>query len=316
MKLKGSFIPIILFLTTSVEGLTTNTVGLHHATNTNTLVPLKPYRTSKDSKTQLFSSMADKKTNNGVTSTLISNLAVVALKLRLAEHSGVSCDVNASSKSLLLKSTVGPITVRGRGWSSPLELTCRAIEAKVSECQLDMNSVIQKRKLILTTPAIGSAMVALDHKDFSNFLTHPLLEAQIPVVQSNKFEFDKEKVFVKDEEGHVEFYGKCAGHEWKFILKRTPEHKHDTIGRATIDVTHISSPKDETSSDTDIDIVSFGMELTDVVTKFFNKLVFELDGTFLSFQDMKVHRPKGKDAQILIALDIKVKKFPSPGVAF
>ena len=53
-----------------------------------------------------------------------------------------------------------------------------------------------------------------------------------------------------------------------------------------------------------------------VITDFFNNLVFELDGTYLSFQDMKVHKTKDQQSQILISLGITVRKFPSPGVAF
>lgn len=58
-------------------------------------------------------------------------------------------------------------------------------------------------------------------------------------------------------------------------------------------------------------------QLNGMLEDFFNDLVFELDGTFLSFQDMKVHRPKdSEENNVLMALGITVKKFPSPGVAF
>ena len=271
---------------------------------------------SEKSSTSLFSTTdrnKREKTNSGVTSTVISNLAVVALKLRLAAHSGVSCEVSASSRSLFLKSSVGPITVRGRGWSSPLGLTCRAIDANVSECQLDMNAVVQRRKLILNTPAVGKAMVALDDQDFGNFLTHPLLEGQIPIIGNEKFEFDKDNVSIKAEDGHVIFHGKCGGESWRCILRRTGSGERN----AAIEVMHVADVSTSTSS-LEQDIGAMSMELSMVMTQFFNDLVFELDGTFLSFQDLKVHLPKSKDAQpqILISLDITVRKFPSPGVAF
>jgi len=90
--------------------------------------------------------------NAGVTSTLISQLAVVALKRRLAQQTAVNCNVSGSSSDLLMRGEVGPVTVAGRRWRSPLGLTCRAIEAKVQTCQLDMGAVISRRKLILTVP--------------------------------------------------------------------------------------------------------------------------------------------------------------------
>eukprot|EP00978_Attheya_sp_CCMP212_P036517 scaffold166324_cov49-Attheya_sp.AAC.1 len=88
----------------------------------------------------------------GVTSSLISKLAVVALRLRLEQNSGVECDVQGKSADLLLKGKVGPVTVRGKGWGSPLGLTCRAIEATVGQCDLDLGSIVSKRKLRLTVP--------------------------------------------------------------------------------------------------------------------------------------------------------------------
>ena len=90
-------------------------------------------------------------TSSSITSNLISQLACVALKRRLEDHTHVSCDLTADSKHLLL-GRVGPVTVKGRGWESPLGLTCKAIEATVNECKLDMGRVISNQKLVLTTP--------------------------------------------------------------------------------------------------------------------------------------------------------------------
>ena len=94
---------------------------------------------------------ANNKPPSSVTSTLISKLACMALKRRLKDHKHVSCELTADSNHLLL-GRVGPVTVKGRGWESPLGLTCRAIEATVNECKLDMGKVISNQKLVLTTP--------------------------------------------------------------------------------------------------------------------------------------------------------------------
>lgn len=90
--------------------------------------------------------------SNGITSSLISNLAVVALKLRLHDQTHVGCDVTATSSDVLLKGQVGPVTVKGRGWQSRLGLTCRAIEATVDKCNLDVGRILSNKKLVLNTP--------------------------------------------------------------------------------------------------------------------------------------------------------------------
>jgi hypothetical protein len=56
-------------------------------------------------------------------------------------------------------------------------------------------------------------------------------------------------------------------------------------------------------------------ELSEAMTKFFNELTYELDGTFLSYRDMMV-TDKGSAPSVMLALSILVRKFPSPGVDF
>lgn len=95
----------------------------------------------------------------GVTSSFISSLAEAALKRRLRAQTGVACDVTANSSDMLFKGKVGPVTVKGRGWQSPLGLTCRALEATVDTCELDMARVLSSQKLVLTTPGKLSCTV-------------------------------------------------------------------------------------------------------------------------------------------------------------
>jgi hypothetical protein len=115
-----------------------------------------PFGTNFDSSSNVRSqnsyASSSQTSSGGVTSGLISSLAVVALKLRLQDQTHVSCDVTASSSNVLLRGQVGPVTVKGRGWQSRLGLSCRAIEATVDACDLDMGRIIANRKLVLTTP--------------------------------------------------------------------------------------------------------------------------------------------------------------------
>lgn len=287
---------------------------------------LKPHPTCISSKR---STSTDKK--EGVTSRLISNLAIIALKLRLAKHSGVACDVSASSSNILLKATVGPVTVQGRNWESPLGLSCRNLKATVNVCTLDWNSVVKRRKLKLVEPAVGEALIALGAKDFGNFVTHPLLLKQVPQVsiprtnlaevgegEKQPFAFSKEGVYIdaKGEGGSVYFFGTVAGQRWKCNLQRGTQG-----GVADIQVEHHSTLDDSAHQLTKEDLDAMALELTMVTSAFFNDLVFELDGTFLSFRDMRFHRRIAKgtnevDSNVLMALSIVVKKFPSPGLEF
>jgi hypothetical protein len=69
------------------------------------------------------------------------------------------------------------------------------------------------------------------------------------------------------------------------------------------------------ATDSEMDYDLNAQKLTAVVSKVFNEMVFELDGTYLSFRDMML-TPKGKEPSVMLSLSILVKKFPSPGLQF
>eukprot|EP00540_Astrosyne_radiata_P005375 CAMPEP_0116825082 /NCGR_PEP_ID=MMETSP0418-20121206/1761_1 /TAXON_ID=1158023 /ORGANISM="Astrosyne radiata, Strain 13vi08-1A" /LENGTH=275 /DNA_ID=CAMNT_0004453537 /DNA_START=179 /DNA_END=1006 /DNA_ORIENTATION=- len=247
----------------------------------------------------------------GVTSGLISQLAVVALKRRLKNQTGVKCDACANPADML-RGRVGPVTVKGRGWESELGLSCRGIEASVDICELDLGKIISHQKLRLIEPAKGSAMVALNGNDFANFITHPLMKPPcLPVVDGNckvgepGIAFIKDNVHIDAETGTVTFYGKYLGQTWQLSLQRGSVQQ-----RALVTVKpHEPSP----SSSQDLE--SIAQLLTKCVSDFFNEMVFELDGTFLTFKDMMT-TDKGPEPTLMLALNISVRKFPSPGLAF
>lgn len=267
----------------------------------------------------------------------------MALKRRLKDQTHVSCDLTANSNGLL-QGLVGPVTVKGRGWRSSLGLTCKAIEATIDKCQLDMGKVLANQKLVLTTPgtvtlvflvdaslqfdpygtaklsplfffvpAKGRAMVALSAEDFGNFITHPLMRAPVPPKiagfdnSGTKLQFSRENVSIEPKQGLVTFFGTCAGATWKFILQRSPSAK-----KALIEVSLVELNENVRY---DVDVSSVAEALAVSTSKFFNEMVFELDGTFLSFNDMMLTE-KGAEPSIMFALTILVRKFPSPGLEF
>jgi len=221
----------------------------------------------------------------------------------------------------------------------------------VETCKLDMNSMVKRRKLVLTQPAEGKAMVALDGVDFGNFLTHPLLLGQSPTLSSGhyyntnshenntdeaendhvngsgkQFEFQKEGIKIEHETGTVIFYGTCMGENWRCNLTRSNSPQGGNK-KAIVTVSHMmnensDSNEEPTSTLELLDIDAISMELSMIMSQFFNNIVFELDGTFLTFQDFKIHnKRKSYDGgtalpTLLMALGITVKKFPSPGLEF
>lgn len=237
-----------------------------------------------------------------VTSNLISQLAVVAIKSRLKSQTSVDCDVSFNPMDIL-QGQVGPVTVSGKGWQSYRGLTCRAIQANVEQCTLDAPKILSTRKLLLTAPARGKAFVSLNAVDFGNFLTHPLLQSPTPQ-GTTAVQFLKDDTMVDPRSNSVTFYAIFKSSKWQCQLRRAPDASRALVGVALASGETLASSQQATA-----------MALSDSLEQYFNELVFELDGTFLSLRDMKV-TDKGEAPSVLLSLNIRVEKFPSPGVDF
>ncbi len=160
--------------------------------------------------------------------------------------------------------------------------------------------------------AEGNAMVALNAIDFGSFITHPLMKPPgLPDVlesadKSAELKFLKENVTIDPLAGAVSFFGSYLDENWRFELRR------GTNGQQASITVHPADSNTEIEG-TNRDSIADG--LSGVVSRFFNEMVFELDGTLLSFRDMMV-TGKGQEPSVMISLSILVKKFPSPGLEF
>lgn len=156
-------------------------------------------------------------------------------------------------------------------------------------------------------------MVALSAADFGNFITHPLMVPPSPprvdginAAAVGNLEFLKDDVRIDISEGKVMFYGTFAGATWEFSLQRSPS------GQRALVTASLAEGQERSS---DVDYHQVAQALTDSTSHFFNEMVFELDGTFLSFNDMML-TGKGKEPTVMLSLMITVRKFPSPGLEF
>ncbi len=122
---------------------------------------------------------------------------------------------------------------------------------------------------------------------------------------SSTLEFAKDGVSMDPARGIVNFFGTYLDTKWKFALQRGANGQRVMITVAP----------DAVATDSEMDYDLNAQKLTAVVSKVFNEMVFELDGTYLSFRDMML-TSKGKELSVMLSLSILVKKFPSPGLQF
>ena len=148
-------------------------------------------------------------------------------------------------------------------------------------------------------------MVALNSLDFTNFITHPLMKPPGLVLDQTErpIQFLKEGTEIDPQQGIVTFYGMVGDRKYKLCLQRGTSADRLAIVTA-----------ESLDSDEDIDS-EIEDKVAQVVSDFFNNLVFELDGTFLCFLDMMII-DKGESPNVMISLSIVVHKFPSSKLAF
>ena len=142
-------------------------------------------------------------------------------------------------------------------------------------------------------------MVALDSVDFGNFITHPVMKPPGLQAGSEGIRFLKDGVSIDAKKGTISFFGTFQGEMWKCTLQRGQGPQKCVV-------------KVESQNE---DLHSKSSQLRQVISNFFNEMVFELDGTFLTFRDLMI-TAKGGEPSVMLALQITVKKFPSPGLAF
>jgi hypothetical protein len=164
----------------------------------------------------------------------------------------------------------------------------------------------------LHSAAEGNAMIALNAMDFGNFITHPLMKPPgLPQVEgrvdsSSNLTFLRDGVTVDPSNGAITFYGSYLDEKWLFSLRRGTNGQ-----RAFITV----KPEHSSAEISSIDLDSVAAGLAEVTSTFFNEMVFELDGVFLSFRDMML-TGKGSEPSVMLSLSILVRKFPSTGLEF
>lgn len=153
-------------------------------------------------------------------------------------------------------------------------------------------------------------MVALNDVDFGNFITHPLMQPPgipDPQYSEQKLIFLKDGATVDPTTNCVNFFGTFLDANWKFTLTRGTNGQQAMVS--------VSPPPEQQALLEGYDGDDVAERLSAATTKFFNDMVFELDGTFLTFNDMMV-TSKGKEPSVMLALEILVRKFPSPGLEF
>lgn len=227
--------------------------------------------------------------------------AEVALKSRLRAWTAVSPSIVANVGDVM-QGRVAGVTIRGRGWRSPLGLSCRTLEVAVPRgAGIDVDALFQRQRILLSAPVTGDGVVVLDARDFDAFLSHPRMPSPGRDLAFRAGGARGAPCEVDPKRGVVRF--SCASLPDGNVLRCELQ---GGAGKPVVRVVDAGQGAGVGVADYE----GVGERLG----RFFADLVFELDGTFLQFRRMEV--APGPSPTITLDVSVRVEKFPSPGVEF
>jgi len=259
------------------------------------------------------------KTKEGqdVSGELISNVASFALKQRLAKYDEVHTSVECSFQELL-QGQVESVQIRGRCWSSPLDLTCRDLDFRVGQVKIDTAALMRQRAVVLQTPPTGIADVTLSSRDFGNFCNHPMMRKPCSrAVKSMRFQFGPpEEVEIRD--GAVYFTGTWPALKTTYDIVMKPLNVGEGMENLEITTTSRSSATLPSNLPRNHEQVC-AAELA----KFFKGLLLDLEGAELRYQSMQIVPGSSSEANnspteewLKLRLNLRVRQFPPLNIQF
>jgi hypothetical protein len=219
---------------------------------------------------------------------VLSRVAEVGLKLKLARHRGVAIDVTASPGKILAGGVEG-VKVSGAEWASPGRLTCKSLDVSVGETVVDLPKLLTpfSPQIVMKVPAKGRAEIVFNAQDWGNFLVHPLVgRATLPL---GEFRFSRLGAAVDAERQCASFAGTWRGAEVRMELSQAPGGEVQVREAAP----GAADPEGE---------------LGRALAEWFATLDVNLDGAHFFLREIRFARP----GALRLLLAVRVDSFPNP----
>ncbi|CAM9233199.1 unnamed protein product [Discosporangium mesarthrocarpum] len=230
----------------------------------------------------------------GMTSSIIETVATSILNLALANprQASVRCTINSNTMDLI-QGNLEEAKVDGSNWATPMGMTIRTIDLVLEGMKIKPQDVF-RGKISFKCPAKGRALLSLDAADFGNFLVHPLLRvADLP---SGQFRFLRQNTELDPGTGRTIFCG--FWHDQPVVMEACQPER---FGKIYVRVAEMGRL-------TPLGCKTLGREMTE----FFNTVTLDLDGTQVSFSDMRTGYNHSGEERLRVTVDVTVHRLPNP----
>ncbi|KAJ1490742.1 hypothetical protein T484DRAFT_3298053 [Baffinella frigidus] len=218
---------------------------------------------------------------------ILSRVAEVGLKLKLARHRGVAVDVTASPAKILAGGVEG-VQVSGKLWASPGKLTCKQLDVQVGETVIDIPQLLSpfSPQIVMKVPARGTAAIVFDPADWGNFLVHELVgKAQLP---QGEFRFSRAGASIDAARQCALFSGEWRGEQVQLELSQSRQGGEVSVREAGK--------------------VDGEGELCGALAAWFQDLDVNLDGAHFFLEEIRFGAPN----LVRLKLNVRVDRFPNP----
>eukprot|EP00879_Flechtneria_rotunda_P027456 GHRR01029414.1.p1 GENE.GHRR01029414.1~~GHRR01029414.1.p1 ORF type:complete len:264 (+),score=83.76 GHRR01029414.1:1015-1806(+) len=147
-----------------------------------------------------------------LTATIMKTAMEVALKNRLKKYQCVDTDVVCDARGLL-EGRFGAVSIEGRDWVTPLNMTAHKLEVDIGTMQVDYGTLVWQQKVAMKNVPTGTVNIYLSGKDLGNFVTHPVFrQAAATAVHGQAFHWDKDSIQIQHNSngGQILFTGTWA----------------------------------------------------------------------------------------------------------
>ncbi|WIA35711.1 hypothetical protein OEZ86_004113 [Tetradesmus obliquus] len=274
-----------------------------------------------------------------VTASVMRTVMELSLKNRLAQYRIVQADVACDAMGLL-DGRFDALSIEGRHWVTPLNMTAHRLEVDIGTMQVDTSALLWQQKVRMSNVPAGRVRIHLSGKDMGNFVCHPLFRAAAATaVHGQSFLFDKDSVVINHSSNSVHFSGTWGanGERYRLVMLPGKVGPGGVRGQLQVGAQHICSSSSSSSSNdapqaagqqqqqqqqqakpaTDLQgaqMVASGM------AKFFSSLSLDLQGIELRQPLLSLHAGDVSDSKegdlLEIELKLRLRAFPPLDMQF
>ena len=211
---------------------------------------------------------------------------------------------------------VSSVRVSGERWCTPMGLACGALDIEVGATAIDLGALVTERRIVIKRPALGVATLRFTAADWDAFLLHPKMAECVERKRGSDGSSAPSAVGFRRAGGTRLHLADASGRSGfvSFPTRFDGEPCHAELSqRADGSVECTARPMAPAEADP---ANGAAQRCGPWLAELFADLVLDLDGCELTFDKLRLEQGTVETAELVLQLDVCVRKFPSLDINF